>query len=248
MLGSSPDPTVQPLNASGAPLTLFCFYPGFGMIGEYRYLAAALQGVASVIALRSPGLVKRANESGDPASFEALADACVERVLRVQSHGPFRLLGWSFGGRLAVAVGAALRARGHAVDFLGILDTATRTGETPDTAGADAALSAWLDAQADGAQLRALFDRTMSLDTLHYRLRLAHELPRLDVPLTFWRATRDTSAGRERDWRPYTSGGVEEIGIDATHSGIVHHPALHESVTRHLRELATRMRRRDATT
>ncbi|WP_144109534.1 non-ribosomal peptide synthetase [Paraburkholderia sp. BCC1886] len=237
-LCSSDDPTLQPLNASGAPLTLFCFYPGFGMIGEYRFLAAALQGVASVIALRSPGFVDNADAaSADPSSFETLADACAERLLHVQPAGPFRLLGWSLGGRLAVAVAAVLRARGHAVDFLGLLDTATRTGELPEAADVDEGLSAWLDAQADGERLRALFDRTAELDGLHYRLRVAHELPHVDVPLTFWRAARDTSAARERDWRPVTSGSFEEIGIDATHSGIVLHPALHESVTRRLRAL-----------
>ncbi|MFT4065907.1 amino acid adenylation domain-containing protein [Paraburkholderia sp.] len=245
MLCPSADPCVQPLNASGAPLTLFCFYPGFGLVGEYRFLAAALQGVASVIALRSPGFaadVDAADGAQAPAeaapSFEALAEACAARVLAAQPAGPFRLLGWSFGGRLAVAVAALLRARGHAVDFLGLLDTATRTSDMPETTGADDALAAWLDAQPDGARLRALFERTATLDELHYRLRLAHELPRIDVPVTFWRAARDTSAQRERDWRPYTSGPVDEIAIDATHSGIVHHPVLHESVAGRLRSLA----------
>ncbi|WP_322029495.1 non-ribosomal peptide synthetase [Paraburkholderia sp. J76] len=241
MLCPAADPRVQPLNASGAPLTLFCFYPGFGLVGEYRFLAAALQGVASVIALRAPGFVGDASGNDmQSESFEALAQACVERVLDAQPAGPFRLLGWSFGGRLAVAVAALLRGRGHDVDFLGLLDTATRTSEMPDAAGADHALSAWLDGQADGARLRVLFDRAASLDALHYRLRLAHELPRVDVPVTFWRAARDTSAQRERDWRPYTSGGVEEIEIDATHSAIVHHPLLHASVAQRLRALADR--------
>jgi thioesterase domain-containing protein len=208
-------------------------------VGEYRFLAAGLQGVASVVALRSPGFAEHAfDAAGWPASFEELAEACIERVLSVQSDGPFRLLGWSFGGRLAAAVAALLRTRGHEVDFLGIVDTATRTGgDVPDAASADAALAAWLDAQPDGARLRPLFDRAAALDALHYRLRIQHALPRLDVPITFWRAARDVSAARERDWRPYTSATVEEIGIDATHTGIVLHPLLHDSVTKRLQAL-----------
>ena len=251
--GTAGDIDMQPLNASGAPLTLFCFYPGFGLVGEYRFLAAALQGTASVLALRSPGF---AIESGNvtsaaldatgavsydqPASFEALAEACVERVLKAQAEGPFRLLGWSFGGRLAVAVAAQLRARGHTVDFLGLLDTATRTVDA--ASGEDEAqsgLSAWLDQQADGTQLQALFDRAVELDALHYRLRLAHALPTLDVPITFWHAARDSVAGRERDWRGYTTAAVEQIQIDASHTGIVHHPALHASVKAQLQKRLT---------
>ncbi|WP_144161834.1 non-ribosomal peptide synthetase [Paraburkholderia sp. BCC1885] len=236
------DAGLQPLNAGGAPLTLFCFYPGFGLVGEYRFLAAALQGVASVLALRSPGFMRDEKESADdfPATFEALAEACVERVLTVQPEGPFRLLGWSFGGRLAVAVAALLRARGHAVDFLGLLDTATHTAEAPLVESSEQAdLPTWLDQQADGAQLRVLFERASELDALHYRLRVAHTLPTVDVPIAFWRAGRDTAAGRRRDWRAYTSAAVEEVLIDASHTGIVHHPALHDSVRDRLKRLLT---------
>lgn len=245
--GPNGDVDLQPLNASGAPLTLFCFYPGFGLVGEYRFLAAALQGTATVLALRSPGFAAEPDgESGpdelayvdQPASFEALAEACVERVLNAQAEGPFRLLGWSFGGRLAVAVAALLRARGHAVDFLGLLDTATHTGDAAaDEGQQQTGLSAWLDEQADGAQLRTLFERAAQLDALHYRLRMAHTLPSLDVPITFWRASRDTVAGRGRDWHAHTSGSVEDIAIDASHTGIVHHPALHDSVRAQLQHL-----------
>ena len=259
--GTANDIDMQPLNATGAPLTLFCFYPGFGLVGEYRFLAAALQGTASVLALRSPGFAIDAGDStsealdatalarhDQPASFEALAQACVERVLKAQAEGPFRLLGWSFGGRLAVAVAGHLRARGHQVDFLGLLDTATRTADAaPDEEHAQGDLSAWLEQQTDGAQLQALFTRAAELDALHYRLRLAHTLPTLDVPITFWHAARDEVPGRERDWRPYTTAAVEEVQIEASHTGIVHHPALHASVKAQLQKLRSMQEARTRT-
>ncbi|WP_042628148.1 non-ribosomal peptide synthetase [Burkholderia plantarii] len=253
-LAPSPDPLRQPLNAAHAPVTLFCCYPGFGLTGEYRFLAAALQGVASVIALRAPGFAFPASTPADWPdsfdSFDALVDACTRSVLDAQPSGPYRLLGWSFGGRIAFTVAARLRALGHAVDFVGLLDTAIRTADAHDpghdgaqdadagTAGALDALPGWLDAQPDGALLRPLFARAAEIDALHYRLRLEHALPRIDVPVTFWHAARDVVAGRERDWRPHTSAGVTVVEADATHSGIVLHPAVHDDLARRLRALA----------
>jgi thioesterase domain-containing protein len=172
-------------------------------------------------------------------------------MLGVQPAGPYRLLGWSLGGRIAFAVAARLRALGHDVDFLGLLDTAVSTaahgpdaaGEPPaeaEVAGADALalLPGWLDAQPDGAALRPLFARAAEIDALHYRLRVAHALPRIDVPLTYWHAARDTATGRERDWSPYTSAPTTVIEAEATHTGIVLHPAVHDEVARRLRVLA----------
>ncbi|WP_244118406.1 non-ribosomal peptide synthetase [Burkholderia gladioli] len=247
-LAPAPDARLQPLNAARAPVTLFCCYPGFGLTGEYRYLAAALQGVASVVALRAPGFARPESVPADwPASFEALAEDCTRAILAAQPAGPYRLLGWSFGGRVAFTVAARLRALGHRVDFLGLLDTAIRTADAHDEPGAEAevagadalaALPAWLAAQPDGAALAPLFARAAEIDGLHYRLRVAHALPRIDVPLSFWHATRDAVVGRERDWRPHTSAEVEVIEADATHSGIVLHPEVHAGVARRLRALA----------
>ncbi|MEX3628140.1 MAG: thioesterase domain-containing protein [Burkholderia sp.] len=198
-LAPAPDARLQPPNAARAPVTLFCCYPGFGLTGEYRFPAVALQGVASVVALRAPGFARPGSDPGDwPASFEALAEDCTRVILEAQPAGPYRLLGWSFGRHIAFTVAA----------------------------------------QPDGAALAPLFARAAEIDGLHYRLRVAHQLPRIDVPLSFWHATRDAVAGRERDWRPHTSAEVEVVEADATHSGIVLHPEVHAGVARRLRALA----------
>lgn len=213
----------QPLNASGAALTLFCLYPGFGLVGEYRFLAAALHGRVSVLALRPP-------DDPSAARFEDLAQHAAACVLREQPEGALHLLGWSFGGRLAVALAERLRAAGREIAFLGLLDTATHTAHMQPGAARPDALAAWLARQPDAAFLRPRFARAEALDALHYRLRQAHTLPVLDVPITFWQAQRERSSGRQRDWRPYTRAGVTVHEIDASHAGIVLHPALHASV------------------
>ncbi|HYG61174.1 MAG TPA: thioesterase domain-containing protein, partial [Thermoanaerobaculia bacterium] len=56
-------------------------------------------------------------------SVSALAAAYVAEVLAVQPEGPYRLAGWSFGGRVAFEMARQLTSHGRAVAFLGMIDT-----------------------------------------------------------------------------------------------------------------------------
>ena len=53
-----------------------------------------------------------------------VAEQYADLIQSVQANGPYRLLGWSLGGVLAVAVTEVLEARGQRVSFLGLLDAA----------------------------------------------------------------------------------------------------------------------------
>jgi len=57
-----------------------------------------------------------------PADLTSLAAGYADRVEAAWPAGPVRLLGWSFGGVLALAVAADLHARGREVTFVGMLD------------------------------------------------------------------------------------------------------------------------------
>ena len=75
-----------------------------------------------IIGLQSPIL------SGGPAP-SSLADLARRHADRIGGDGPVRLLGWSFGGALALVLAAELRARGREVTFAGMLDTRRDTAE-----------------------------------------------------------------------------------------------------------------------
>ena len=65
----------------------------------------------------------------DLPTLEALAEGYVDELLRQQPQGPYRLVGWSFGGVLAYAGACRLRALGHEVELLALIDSSVYRDE-----------------------------------------------------------------------------------------------------------------------
>ncbi|GLZ39390.1 non-ribosomal peptide synthetase [Actinokineospora sp. NBRC 105648] len=108
-----------PLRPGGAGVPLFCVHPGAGFSWCYSRLLRHLDADVPVYGLQARGL------SGDeplPASVTEMAADYAEQVLRVRPEGPYRILGWSFGGNVAHALAARLRELGHRVDLVALLD------------------------------------------------------------------------------------------------------------------------------
>nr|WP_268914265.1 non-ribosomal peptide synthetase [Corynebacterium uropygiale] len=110
---------------------LVCLHPASGFGWQYAPLAThAPRG--GVLAIQSP------DEQGALAQAETLADIVEHdtELLRAHSHGPYRLLGYSLGGLVAIGMAEALRARGEEVEFVGLIDTYPAQcqdwGEAPD--------------------------------------------------------------------------------------------------------------------
>ncbi len=56
-------------------------------------------------------------------SIPAIAEALLEDLLAAQPRGPYALLGFSWGGVVAFELGRQLQLRGHALGYLGLVDT-----------------------------------------------------------------------------------------------------------------------------
>ena len=63
----------------------------------------------------------------DLPTLEAIAEGYVDELMRQQPHGPYRLIGWSFGGVLAYACGCRLRQLGQDVELLALIDSSVYT-------------------------------------------------------------------------------------------------------------------------
>jgi len=213
---------VVPLNALGAPATLFCLHPGYGMVGEYRTLAQALNGRVTLIAMQAPAL---RGEPWEGDTFEALAAHYAQRIETLQPHGDYALLGWSFGGRLAIAIADHFERRGARVSFVGIVDTATHRVDGAAPIVDESSVAAPELASLDGAE-PSLLGKALAVDSMHADLMSRHELPRVACDLHVWRARRVADPRRRMSWADRTRGRLHEFDIDATHSSIVHHPLL----------------------
>jgi len=99
---------------------IFCIHPAPGTIICYYELAKHLESNWSVYGLQAKGL-----ENGQIPhdSIEEMAFDYIKEIKEVQQNGPYTLLGWSVGGRVAYEIAQQLTRQGDKVELLAILDT-----------------------------------------------------------------------------------------------------------------------------
>ena len=108
-----------PLQPAGTRRPLFCVHPGAGMSWSYAGLAAHLGPDQPIYGLQTRALTVPGYRA---ASVPGLAAEYLDEIRRVQPHGPYRLLGWSFGGVVAHAMATALHQAGEQVELLAMMD------------------------------------------------------------------------------------------------------------------------------
>jgi thioesterase domain-containing protein len=99
---------------------LFCLHAGFGTVFDYEPLARLLEGRCSVYGIQCRMLLDR---QWQDESLQSMAIDYAQYIRQKQAHGPYRLLGWSLGGPLALLVAKELQAQGQAVEFVGLVDS-----------------------------------------------------------------------------------------------------------------------------
>src|SRR6185437_2240946 len=64
-------------------------------------------------------------------SVPEMAEQYLAEIRSVQPHGPYHLLGWSFGGLVAQAIATRLRDEGEQVAMLALMDAYPLAGRYP---------------------------------------------------------------------------------------------------------------------
>jgi amino acid adenylation domain-containing protein len=168
-------PLVRLAEGKEGEAPLFCIHGGGGSVLVFADLARALGEELPVFGLEARGLA-----AGPPPldRIEAMADLYLEAIREVRPRGPYRLLGYSIGGKVAFEIARRLEAGGEPIELLAVLDIPAVVPE-----GADEAFESELAAEvADFPQL----------DPESVRRHLA-----------VWRASWKAS----RSWSPGSYGG-----------------------------------------
>lgn len=110
-----------PLRPEGGRPPFFCVHGSSGSAFPYVGLANRVGRDQPVYGLESPGL----NDDARPlTTFEEMATSYVAAVTEQQAAGPYRIGGWSIGAIIALEMARQLRAAGHEVAQLVMIDTA----------------------------------------------------------------------------------------------------------------------------
>nr|WP_245600834.1 non-ribosomal peptide synthetase [Streptomyces sulphureus] len=240
--------TLLPLRTRGARPPLFCVHPAGGLAWPYAGFLQHLED-RPVYGLQTPNL------QGDrpfPASIGEMAAGYVEELRTVRPHGPYHLLGWSFGGNVAQEMAVQLREAGEEVALLALLDAYPKAPiDGLEDAGRGAvfrallanlgfAASSWesdedLDAGAvrdalreAGSPLGALEPGTIETMVANFAAQarlMRHHSPRVfpgDV-LFFRAADEDPSGGlTPAMWHPHTEGVLRVHDVPCTHALMTH--------------------------
>lgn len=225
---------VLPLRREGAGSPIFAVHPGSGLSWAFSSLATHLDTSRPVLGLQMHGIAADEPAQQEPVTMSALIDQYVETILAEQPQGPYHLVGWSFGGRLAHSIAAALQDRDHEVATLAVLDAypaqQSMAGITDQQSLWRAFLGAHgVDVPADrrlsarrartllhesGSPLAAVPEETMRRSALRFRTigelfdSAAPPLFRGDMHLV--ESTEDVPVDRPAPsaWEPYVTGAV----------------------------------------
>ncbi|WP_030737739.1 non-ribosomal peptide synthetase [Streptomyces sp. NRRL S-31] len=210
-----------PLRTGGPGTPLFCVHPLGGLGWAYRALTRHLDARHPVYGLQAAGFDEPAPL---PSAITGMAAHYLARLREVRPCGPYRLLGWSFGGLVAQEMAVQLQDAGEEVELLMLLDafprdlTAAQPAPEEVLAGVqvpDDMLAAFTEDQL--THLKAVFLNNSGIAGLHTP-RVFHG----DV--VFCAATELEDGERRRPpslWQPYVTGRIEVHDIEATHNTLL---------------------------
>lgn len=166
-LAPNTDSSLVPLQPRGRRSPLFILHGIGGNVISFHGLAARLGEDQPVYGIQAQSLVGR-----EPAllRLEDLAAYYLRDIRRVQPRGPYHLLGYSFGGTLALEMARQLQSAGEEVALLGMLDARTRLHD--ETLAQSTPAPARLNRRLE--RLRGNTDRLTAMNRVHYVLRKLH--------------------------------------------------------------------------
>ncbi|MFI7547036.1 amino acid adenylation domain-containing protein [Actinoplanes sp. NPDC049599] len=220
--GSLPDEFADPFAlvlplSSGDGDPVWCLPPGGGLSWSYLGLATEMdQGPLF-------GIQARGYHPGDtlPTSIEQMVGEYVDHILERQEHGPYRLIGWSYGGALAHAAAAELTRRGHRVSLLALLDcvpaSAFAAQEEIPEADARASIEEFVSDFVDVEQHSDFLGTASVVLANNMAVIKRFESPVHVGDVHYFHASLEQDESWASLWKPHVQGVIHEYDVSSTH-------------------------------
>ncbi|MEU4263170.1 amino acid adenylation domain-containing protein [Streptomyces argenteolus] len=217
-----------PLSTRGARRPLFCVHPGTGVGWAYAGLAGHLGDDQPLYALQARALSEPGHR---PRSVEEMADDYLEHIRQIQPWGPYRLLGWSFGGIVAHTMAVRLREAGERVELLALMDVhQTGPGSVSVLPPQESAPAAAGDLAAEVERIRredpvlggfssAEIRGVLGASETHAALMARHVPGVADTGALFFTARRkgEAEGALAATWIPFLDGIIENHTVESGH-------------------------------
>ncbi|WP_433495465.1 non-ribosomal peptide synthetase [Micromonospora sp. CA-248089] len=206
---------VLPLSAGDAD-PLWCLHPGGGLCWSYLGLAAVIKA-APLLGVQAAGY-----RPGDelPASMEEMVNTYADEILTRQPRGPFRLLGWSYGGAVAHATAVELIRRGHEVTLLALLDCVPSSGfagqDVPESE-ARASIEEYVSDFVDVRRHTDFIDQASIVLTNNMALIKRFDSPVYPGDVHYFHAALEQEESWMPMWRPHVQGEIHSYDVRSNH-------------------------------
>jgi amino acid adenylation domain-containing protein len=198
------------LESGGTKSPLFCIHPLGGNVFNYYDLSKKLQIDRPIYGLQARGI------DGKQPPFERIEDIAsyfIKSIKTIQPHGPYLVLGYSFGGIVAFDIARQLTELGDQVDFLGLLDI-----RCPTIVDIDPPLRERLNVQIDRLRsltlrqkLQYFINRVLFGQSMDYRGKVVTTLSNLDIFTPELLRVLDCNSQAKKAYQPQTYAGKATI-------------------------------------
>ncbi|KAG0197848.1 hypothetical protein BGX28_008647, partial [Mortierella sp. GBA30] len=109
-----------PIKPQGSRPPLFCVHPGIGLSWCFTGLSTRLDPDQPLYGLQARGFTGNGKMA---STLDEMVLDYIDQVRRIQPHGPYHLLGYSFGGLVAHTMASYLEEQGEHVALVAMMDT-----------------------------------------------------------------------------------------------------------------------------
>ncbi|KAF9962702.1 hypothetical protein BGZ65_008418 [Modicella reniformis] len=211
-----------PIKPLGTRPPLFCVHPAFGLSWLYIGLSKHMHSDQPVYGLQARGFY---DDEQPATTLEEMATDYVGRIQRIQAHGPYHLLGYSFGGKVVHTMAAHLERQGERVNLLAVMNT-TPSDRVPifdDQQGGDDKLDIIQQLTGCGEDNipKTFWEKVPEVSNWNATLARSHSPLNYNGAMILFRAMEKNDGNREpvsaEEWKPYVLGKIEVHDISCTH-------------------------------